>query len=85
VTTGEVDAGAGAPSSIKVVIADVVDIALEVLMVVGDATGLLIGAAQLRGLVSVVLAGAVEAFVGIAPLWLIDVPQLTEFSRQSVG
>jgi len=85
VTTGEAGAGAGAASSIKVVIADVVDIVLEVLMVVGDTTGLLIGSAQLRGLVSVVLAGAVEAVVGIAPLWLIDVPQLTEFSRQSVG
>ena len=65
--TGEACVGAGAASSIKVVIADSVDMVLEVLIVVGDETGLLIGSAQLRGLVSVVLTGAVEVIVGMAP------------------
>jgi hypothetical protein len=83
-TTGEADTGAEVASSI-IVIADVVDIVLEVLIVVGDATGLLIGSVQLRGVVSVVLAVAVEAVVGVTPFWLIDATQFTEFSRQFVG
>ena len=65
--TEEEDTEAGAASSIKVVIADSVDMVLEVLIVVGDETGLVIGSVQLRGLVSVVFTGAVEAIVGMAP------------------
>lgn len=83
--TEEADAGVGVASSIKVVIADVLDMLFEVLMGVGDVTGLLIGAAHFRGFVSMVRAGAVMAVVGITPLWLIDAPQPTESSRQSVG
>ena len=79
------DVEVGAASSIKVVIADVAVMVLEVLVVVGDTMGLLIGSVQLLGLVSALITGAVEAVVGITPTWLIDGPLLKEFSRQSGG
>ena len=83
--TEEEDTEAGAASSIKEVIGDVEDMVLEVVIVVGDGAMLLIGSVQFRGLVSAAFAGAVEAVVGIASIWLIDAPLPKEFARQSMG